>query len=119
MTDAQAAKRARAKWGKNAVWESRLGAADADERAQARERLKELRARREEIDAEIARRLAETPWYVELQAERKAVHAQQDRALGRAHSYRFMVGEFTGFTVCIRGRGDTWEEAFTNAEKPR
>ena len=121
MTDKQAMAQAKKRWGKNGFIESRLGAQDADGREKARTEMLQLKEEKTNLEAELQRRLAETGWYREIQEKLRQLSTARQKALGRAHSYRFRVGEIHNVgglgMAHIRGEGDTWEEAFAKAGK--
>lgn len=120
MTRDQAMARLRKAYGKRAYATIGKEISSPEKRAAASDRLLTLRLDVEAIDAEIKRRLEETPWYVELKAKRKALNDERNKIGGFGY-YKFRVGFVDNVIGAfnVMGEGDTWEEAFEAAEKRR
>lgn len=120
MTEKQAMREAKKRWGKKAYIESRLGASDTHARERAHAELKIARDHREAIGMEVIRRLRATPWWLEMEEQQKKLTDEIKTLQSKAMSYRFQVGALglMGMAFCVRGQGDTWEEAFARASRP-
>lgn len=120
MTREQAAKRARKLFGPKAYATIGPRLSSPEDRQAALDRRLALRLDVEAIDAEIKRRLADTPWYVELMEKRKAINAERNTLPSGAY-YKFRVGFIDNVLGAfnVEGEGDTWEEAFAQAERKR
>ena len=104
MTRSQALKEAVHRWGKLGCVEDR-GA----KRASNEEQRNAARAERKALLDSL------TP------EEKKARREELDRLFSAAFRYRYTVGEIGGFPgfrcFHIRGQGDSWEDAFSKADK--
>lgn len=117
MTNQQAAAKAKKRWGKAFYVRNGESFSSPDKRKAALDTVLSARARKKEIDDEVQRRLNEMDWYQELQKERRECVERARKTEGYAHYYRFSVSRQTamGFHE-ILGQGDTWEEAFAQAD---
>jgi hypothetical protein len=97
MTDKKALAEARKRWGKAANVQDRPKAPTAEQRAAAHEVM------------------------VRYKADRASVTREELlRSQGTALCYRYSVGEVTAYPIPlfhVRGQGDTWEEAFAEADR--
>jgi len=117
MTRDKAAREAQKRWGKKALIRVEQGLSSPERRADGDRRFAETQARIEAIDREMADRLAALDWYQALKDERKQVVAQKQRAMFDRFYHRFQVGQDElGFAFLVLGKGDTWEEAFADAD---
>jgi hypothetical protein len=91
----------------------------ADDRESIRQQRRELVAEREAIDAEVKERLAQLDWYVALQKRRSDIFHALRYAEGRSSYFKFQVGKREMGAFWIKGQGDTWEDAFADAEKSK
>jgi len=120
MTRTQAIKEAQKRWGKKALVRAHEQLSSPERRADAAAQLTDAAARIEAIDREVAERLAVLDWYQALIAERKTLRAQKETANSWRSYYKFSVGQDAhGFAFMVLGKGDTWEEAFADADKHR
>ncbi len=115
MTREQAIKQAEKRWGKQAAWRVGSSRSSSEQRAERRTRLLALRAERETLEKAWQERLNAMPEYQEYTAKRKALIAAI-RTVDFVDYYKFLVGENLGFAFEVKGHGDTWEEAFANAD---
>lgn len=90
-----------------------------DMREQARAELQAAKAAKESVDVEIRAWLAEQPIYQEKMARKlaciKNVNAIERKGL--AYAFRFTIGRNIGWANEVKGHGDTWEQAFAEAER--
>jgi hypothetical protein len=119
MTREQAIREGRKRWGKRAIVRAGEALSSPEQRAEAMDRLKRNRARRDEIDREVQARLNTLDWYRAAQAERKACLQEVSQTQGWASYYKFSVGLDIGIAFSVEGQGDTWEEAFAKADPKR
>jgi lysylphosphatidylglycerol synthetase-like protein (DUF2156 family) len=113
----QALKRAQKVFGKRAYIRANKDLSSPEERAEAQARASTRRAERAELEAEIARREKEAG-IPELRAKIKAISDQSRAEIWNSGYYKFEVGNIDSILGAfhIKGQGDTWEEAFANAE---
>jgi hypothetical protein len=91
-----------------------------ERRAAADARFQEAKARIEAIDAERKARLEALDWYQALMAERHEMVRQKETNQWERSYKKFSVGKDSmGIAFHVCGQGDTWEEAFTNAERDK
>lgn len=90
-----------------------------EQRAEALAELRELRVNKEDIDLEVKNWLEAQSFYVEKMAQRRVVvkSLQDATSIGLSHTWKFTIGRDIGYANEITGHGDTWEEAFADAEK--
>lgn len=117
MTNQQAMKQATKRWGKQALIQNGGHFSSPDRRAEAQGKAVAARARIKEIDQEIADRLKALDWYQSLTGERRELQKVASDNISLALRYRFQVGRNTGLFFEVLGSGDTWEEAFAQADK--
>lgn len=129
MTREQAQRKAARLWGKSASLRVYEGMTSPERREAARAEAKRLNDEIAQLGAQIAE--IEAPYMAQMKAATAALRERRQQARtralrleGLARCYRFTVGEadtFAGMrTLCVRGEGDTWEDAFDNAAgKPR
>jgi hypothetical protein len=117
MTREEAFTKAARMFGKaGRLWLGRHGLSSPERRAEAAEQREQLKGELASVDAEIKERLAATEWYQALLDRRRTIRDQLDQADHNADYYRFSVGRAEGFADFIAGKGDTWEQAFADAE---
>ncbi|HEX7330355.1 MAG TPA: hypothetical protein VF290_02580 [Pyrinomonadaceae bacterium] len=119
MTNQQAMKQAAKRWGKQAMIENNGHFSSPERRTAAGEEAKTARSRIKEIDREIADRLKALDWYQALTSERRELQKVASSSSSLALRYRFQVGRNTGLFFEVLGSGDTWEEAFKQADGRR
>jgi len=117
MTREQAQREAKRRWGAKAKLTAGERQTSPERRQAAKDRRDAIDAEREAIKADIARRLAELPWYAEAQARLHALYVERRPLEFEPHHYRFRVGTSNGLFNTILGEGDTWEEAFAAADR--
>jgi predicted RNase H-like HicB family nuclease len=109
MNQRQAMKEAKRRWGDKACLRDTKRPSSAEEREEANARLQEARAALKEATPE----------------NRKERRAALDKELTIALRYRYSVGYVGGIPAMgiaffsIQGQGDTWEEAFKQADSRR
>lgn len=120
MTNEQAKKQAQKRWGKESAIRNAGSFSSPDRRERASQAVREARAEIESIDKEVKERLAVCDWYQELQARRKTARKQIEDNQSLAMYHRFDVGRIGGVAGFqffeVLGSGDTWEEAFAQAD---
>lgn len=116
MTNAQAKTRAKKQFGSSFYIRAGESLSSPERREQARATVKQANDRIKEIDDEIRRRLEELDWFRELTGEKRGLRKTISKTEGNAFYYRFSVGTQNGSFAAIAGTGDTWEEAFAQAE---
>jgi hypothetical protein len=104
---------ARQKWGDEAFIKDRKTPTSAEQRQAANTSMSAARNRMNAIDAEVKARLAELDWYQALMHERETLKREKDAAQVTALTYRCTVGK----GLRIMGQGDTWDEAFAQADR--
>lgn len=119
MTNQQAMKQATKRWGKQALVQNNGHFSSPEKRATASEQATAARARIKAIDQEIADRLKALDWYQALTQERRELQKEASNNTSLALRYRFQVGRNTGLFFEVLGSGDTWEEAFAQADARR
>ncbi len=116
MTREQAIKEARNRWGKAGIARASETLSSPERRTTQSDRNTALKARREAINAELAERLNALPWYVALIKERAEVAKELSSTQWNAHYFKFQVGKDLGYAFHVSGSGDTWEQAFAQAD---
>lgn len=117
MTNQQAVAKAKKRWGNRFYVRNGEHFSSPEQRQQALSTVQEARAEAKRIDEEITRRLSECDWYQQLDQKRRALRKQVSDTAGYAMHYRFSVGKQNGMFNEVLGQGDTWEEAFAEADK--
>lgn len=117
MTNQQAAAKAKKRWGNRFYVRNSGHMSSPERRSEALRVVQEARARQKEIDDEVRRRMKEMDWYQELCKERRQCVETISKTEGNAHHYRFSIGKSGGMFTEIIGSGDTWEEAFAQADQ--
>ena len=118
MTRDQALKEARKRWGDKAIIRAYDSLSSERKRETAAALFDEAKARIEAIDAEIKARLEALDWYQALLAERRLLVKQKQDNLGEKLYKKFAVGkDSSGIAFHVCGQGDTWEEAFAEADR--
>jgi hypothetical protein len=116
MTRDQAIRKLKALYGEKLCYRVGNAITSADRRAAALERLRELRAAKEQHDQDVQARLNALDWYQAANAHRRELVTQIERAQGEVSHFKFSVGVNRGWCFEITGSGDTWEEAIQKAE---
>jgi hypothetical protein len=119
VTRQEAVKRLEKLYGKGKAYYRIFAAITSPEtRAAARAEIHTLTCKRDALDDEVQAWLNEQPFYQQKNAERKHIVGELRKAerSGLAHAYRFTIGKSIGWANEITGEGDTWEEAFRQAE---
>jgi hypothetical protein len=123
MTAKQALAEAVRRWGKKAAVQDRgkkAGMTPADREKMRLEFIELNKIKLEEPNLQTWPGDAPVEEYrVALRAHRKAsreLREKKDWFLGRIYSFRFYVGVAT-WAFEIKGTGDTWEEAFADADR--
>lgn len=117
MTNDQAMKQATKRWGTRAAVRNAGRFSSPERRDEASGKTQTARARIKDIDQEIAARLKALDWYQALTSERKDLQKVISESSGMAMFYRFSVGKNMGMFFEVLGSGDTWEEAFAQADR--
>lgn len=118
MTNQQAAAKAKKRWGNRFMVRNSGYFTSPEKRQAAQTTTVNARAEIKRIDEEVAARLKELDWYQELQKQRRKARERISQNEGLSLYYRFSVGKQTSFGFNeIVGQGDTWEEAFADADK--
>ena len=118
MTRQQAFKEANKRWGRRGLIRANESVSSPERRETASAKVQGLRQRKKEIDAEISERLAGLDWYQALTAERRAAVEAIRKTEGHAFYKKFSVGQNELGMFWVKGQGDTWEEAFADADRP-
>ena len=121
MTRVQAQRELAKRWGKRGYWRVGNGLSSPERRANAQAGVDSTRAARAELEAEIKRR-EDAAGIPELRERVKALaQTIRETALGDANYYKFKVGFIDNVIGAfnIIGYGDTWEEAFADADRKR
>lgn len=113
MTNQQAASKAKRRYGKRFYVRAGESFSSPERREKARDTVVDARAEVKRIDEEITRRLSVLDWYQDLRKQRSELTKRINNTEGNARYYRFHVGKSGG----LLGSGDTWEEAFAQADK--
>lgn len=112
-----ALREARARWGAKAHIRASELPSSPQARDGARREVADLKARKTAIDKEITDRLAQLDWYIALTSESRALYQQiNQRAYYVGHT-RCAVGRHNGIGFEVLGSGDSWAEAFTEADR--
>lgn len=119
MTRDKAQREAVKRWGKQGIVRASESLSSPEKRAAARKLFDASKARIAGIDAEIKERLAQLDWYQALLAEKRSLKDQWGQIQGTGHLsyYKFSVGKDIGYAFHVCGNGDTWEEAFADADE--
>lgn len=118
MTREQAQRQAVKRWGKRAYIRAENGLSSPEARAAASERWASTSTELEAVEKELANRLKACDWYQELTGKIRNLRKAKSEQGWFRHYYKFAVGELhIGFHV--EGQGDTWEEAFAQADAKR
>lgn len=117
MTNQQAASKAKKRWNGRAYIRAGQDFSSPERRDKNREQYKTARAELEAIEADIKQRLSELDWYQELRTKQRKLRKVADAAQSEALYHRFSVGKSGSMFTEIFGQGDTWEEAFAEADK--
>lgn len=117
MTKEQALKQATRRWGKKAFVRMNPSVSSPERRAAAKEKLDAARAEKEAIEKELNERLAACDWFQDLTQRKREATKRIDAARGEALYQRFAVGEMNTLFAHVKGTGDTFEEAFAEADK--
>lgn len=113
----QAQKEAQKRWGKTGFARMNESSSSPERREKARVIVRESRERINAINAEIQERLNALPWYQELIAERQKMNKAIRDTEGGSLYYKFQVGSAGSLFATIHGSGDTFAEAFAQADK--
>jgi hypothetical protein len=116
MTRQQAQREAQKRWGARGIVRAGEALSSPEKRATAKQALDCGKTRRDAIDKEVQDRLNAEDWYRALMAERKQCIEQIKGASGWNCYYKFAVGKDAGIAFHVDGQGDTWEEAFAQAD---
>jgi hypothetical protein len=116
MTRDEAAKQAKKRWGTKAYWRVGQHTTSPEQRAAALEALRAARDEKEQRVKALQERLNATDWYVEAQAEISRLRQVIATTQGECNHYKFSVGRSVGWANEITGTGDTWEQAFADAD---
>jgi hypothetical protein len=117
MTNDQAMRQATKRWGKKAAIRNAGHFSSPERRDEASGKAQTARARIKDIDQEITARLKALDWYQALTSERKDLQKVASENSGMALFHRFSVGKDMGLFFEVLGSGDTWEEAFAQADR--
>lgn len=119
MTRQQAEREAKKRWGAKGIIRASDSLSSPEKRNAAKALRDTCKARIEAIDAEIKQRLSQIDWYQALLAEKKSLRDEwgQIRGTGHLSYYKFSVGKDLGYAFHVCGNGDTWEEAFAEADR--
>jgi hypothetical protein len=116
MTNAQAEREARKRWGKSFFIRNGESFSSTEKREKNRDQYQAATKEIASIETEIKRRLSELDWYQALRTRQQALRKEANNAQGNALYYRFTVGKCGKLFNEILGQGDTWEEAFAKAD---
>ena len=116
MTNEQAQREAKKRWGNKFYIRNGESFSSPEKRDKNREDAQKARAEIDGIEADIKRRLSELGWYQELRDRQAKLRKDVDKARGWSMYHRFIVGKTNGMFNEILGQGDTWEEAFAKAD---
>jgi hypothetical protein len=107
--------------GKNLGYRVDPKAPDADDRAEARARLKEVGAERDALREQVRKRcnalLAADEEYQRLKADFEAARKTCDELSSINIGYRFTAGVSRGPFFVIKAQGDSWEEVIAKVQK--
>lgn len=118
MTRNEAKKQAEKRWGKRALWRVGERQSSPERRQLALDEAAAIRQERATLEAEIGR-LEEAAGIPALRERIKTLSAAtRERLLGEGSYYKFEVGFRDSIIGAfnIVGSGDTWEEAFAQAD---
>lgn len=119
MTRSEAMRRLEKLYGKGKAYYRMLQIITSPEiRAEALQELRDMRAKRDQLDKDVRTWLDAQPFY-QVQMEQRRIFTGMIRDLegrGISHAYRFTIGRNIGWSYEITGEGDTWEEAFHQAQ---
>ena len=116
MTREQALKKAQKLWGKHARIEIGQRLSSPEDRAKNTADRADINARIDALKETYNTWLQAQPEHQLFRATLKQLFAQRDRV--PSHYYKFRVGHtgMGGMFYHVEGQGDTWEEAFANAD---
>jgi hypothetical protein len=121
MTNEQAKKQAQKRWGKKYAVRNSGHISGQERRDAASEKIRQLRADKDAIDNEITERLKACDWYQSLKRRQGELAKEIQNTIPEAHRHRFDVGRIGGVSGFqffeVLGSGDTWEEAFAQADQ--
>jgi hypothetical protein len=117
MTNYQAAIQAKKRWGKAGYVRNSEHFTSPEKRQASTDTIKAAQAEFDAIVREIKERLAACDWYQELQTKKRAAFKKLEEAKYHRTGYRFFVGKQGAVFTEILGQGDTWEEAFAEADR--
>ncbi len=117
MTNEQAQREAKKRWGKSFFIRNGESFSSTEKRDKNRDQYQAATKEIASIEAEIKRRLSELDWYQELRTRQVTLRKEANNAQANCLYYRFTVGKCGGVFNEILGQGDTWEEAFAKADK--
>jgi hypothetical protein len=117
MTNQQAAAKAKKRWGNRFYVRNAENMSSQQKRNENRDRYMELRAEIEQTEADVKLQLSQLDWYQEARKRQQELRKEADKAQSIALYHRFSVGKSNDMFTEIVGNGDTWEEAFADAEK--
>lgn len=122
MTRQEARARAVKMFGSEAFIRADRDLSSPERRAAALERSRALKASEDTAAAALEARRAELlsdPEYQRLLKEWRATKAQRAALSSEACYYKFRVGRADRLFAHVLGHGDTWEQAFDDAENKR
>lgn len=121
MTDQQAKQQAKKRWGKKFAVRNAGHFSSADKRSEASNRVSELRAKKESLIREKDERLKALDWLTEINRKIVELNKEIQNEIPKTMFKRFDVGRVGGVAGMnffeVLGSGDTWEEAFAQADK--
>lgn len=118
MTREQAMREARRRWGGKALIRAAAALSSPEQREAARATMAEANAELTRLKAERKARLDALDWLNDLNQQIAATQQRASVATSDAHYYKFAVGyDAHGFAFHVNGQGDTWEQAFSAADK--
>ena len=118
MTRQEAIRQAGKRWGKRAAYRVNGDCSSSEQREANGAKIRALRAEKESIIKDTNRRLQGIQWYRESCERQKAIYAEL-KTLSPMPYYKFQVGSIDGILGAfhIKGEGDTWEQAFADADR--
>ena len=119
MDNNQARTQAKKRWGAKFYIRNSGFMSSPERRLKAQNEFHEARDAIAAIDKEIKERLATLDWYQELIANKRHHRKRSEQAQSDALHHRFSVGKQGAMFTEILGSGDTWEEAFNQADALR
>ena len=119
MTNAQAEKEAKKRWGAKFAVRNSGHFSSQDRRDAANEKMRQLRADKDAVEKEITERLKNCDWYQALKKRQSELAKEIQGVMPETHRHRFDVGRIGGVAGLqffeVLGSGDPWEEAFAKA----